>query len=114
MNVLAIVPGEFNVDDKRTHLMGHSMGGAAALFLAHGDADIVVTTDVGRRWAKKATELQMKDFEYLELPRADHRTVITRSMPDIFKFFSEHTRQSRRQLYPRPISAPRRGAAHSD
>lgn len=129
MNVLAIVRNEFNVDDKRTYLMGHSMGGAGALFLgpkyvdqwaavasmapaaflmkpeslapvkdkmplflAHGDADTVVPTDVGRRWAKEATELQMKDFQYLELPGADHGTVITRSMPDIFKFFSEHTR----------------------
>lgn len=129
MNVLAIVRAEFNVDEKRTYLMGHSMGGAGALylgpkyvdqwaavasmapaaflmkpeslapvkdkmplFLAHGDADTVVPTDVGRRWAKEATELQMKDFQYLELPGADHGTVIARSMPDIFKFFSEHTR----------------------
>ena len=28
MNVLALVRKEFNVDDKRTYLMGHSMGGA--------------------------------------------------------------------------------------
>ena len=33
MNVLAIVRKEFTVDDKRTYLMGHSMGGAGALFL---------------------------------------------------------------------------------
>ncbi len=33
MNVLAIVRNEFTVDDKRTYLMGHSMGGAGALFL---------------------------------------------------------------------------------
>ena len=129
MNVLAIVRNEFTVDDKRTYLMGHSMGGAGALFLgpkyvdqwaavasmapvaylmqpdslapvkdkmqlllAHGDADTVIPADVSRRWAKKATELQMKDFRYMELPGADHGTVITRSMPDIFKFFSEHTR----------------------
>jgi poly(3-hydroxybutyrate) depolymerase len=129
MNVLAIVRNEFTVDDKRTYLMGHSMGGAGALFLgpkyvdqwaavasmapaaflmqpdslapvkdkmplllAHGDADTVVPTDVGRRWAKKATELHMKDFRYMELPGADHGTVITQSMPDIFRFFSEHTR----------------------
>jgi poly(3-hydroxybutyrate) depolymerase len=129
MNVLGIVRNEFTVDDKRTYLMGHSMGGAGALFLgpkyvdqwaavasmapaaflmqpdslapvkdkmplilAHGDADTVVPTDVGRRWAKKATELQMKDFRYMELPGADHGTVITQSMPDIFRFFGEHTR----------------------
>jgi hypothetical protein len=27
----------------------------------------------------------------LELPDADHGTVITQSMPEIFKFFKEHT-----------------------
>ncbi len=129
MNVLAIVRKEFMIDDKRTYLMGHSMGGAGALFLgpkyvdqwaavaamapaafrmqpeslapvkdkmplllAHGDADTVVPTDVGRRWAKTATELKVKDFKYLELPGADHGTVIAQSMPEIFKFFKEHTR----------------------
>jgi poly(3-hydroxybutyrate) depolymerase len=129
MNVLAIVRKEFTIDDKRTYLMGHSMGGAGALFLgpkyvdqwaavasmapaaflmqpeslapvkdkmplllAHGDADTVVPIDVGRRWAKTATELKMKDFKYMELPGADHGTVITQSMPEIFKFFKERTR----------------------
>ena len=129
MNVLAIMRKEFNVDDKRTYLMGHSMGGAGALFLgpkyvdqwaavasmapaaflmqpdslapvkdkmplflAHGDADTVVSIDVGRRWAKTATDLKMKDFKYMELPGADHGTVITQAMPEIFKFFKERTR----------------------
>ncbi len=129
MNVLAIVRKEFTVDDKRTYLMGHSMGGAGALFLgpkyvdqwaavasmapaafrmqpeslapvkdtmplflAHGDADTVVPVDVGRRWAKAATDLKMKDFRYLELRGADHGTVITQSMPEIFRFFNERTR----------------------
>ena len=129
MNVLSIMRKEFNVDDKRTYLMGHSMGGAGALFLgpkyvdqwaavasmapaafrmqpeslapvkdkmplllAHGDADTVVSIDVGRRWAKTASDLKMKDFKYLEIPGADHGTVITQSMPEIFKFFKERSR----------------------
>ena len=129
LNVLAIVRKEFTIDDKRTYLMGHSMGGAGALFLgpkyvdqwaavaamapaaflmqpdslapvkdkmplllAHGDADTVVSIDVGRRWAKAATDLKMKDFKYMEIPGADHGTVITQSMPEIFKYFKEHTR----------------------
>ena len=129
MNVLAIVRKEFNVDDKRTYLMGHSMGGAGALFLgpkyvdqwaavasiapaaflmqpeslapvkdkmplflAHGDADTVVSIDVGRRWAKTATDLKMKDFKYMEIPGADHGTVITQAMPEMFKFFKERTK----------------------
>jgi poly(3-hydroxybutyrate) depolymerase len=125
MNVLALVRKEFNVDPQRTYLMGHSMGGAGALFLgvkhvnewaavaamapaaflmqpeslgavkdtmplylAHGDADTVVPTDVGRRWAATAKSLPMKDFTYFEIPGADHGTVITQAMPEIFKFFA--------------------------
>jgi predicted peptidase len=33
MNVLDMMRKEFNVDENRTYLMGHSMGGAGALFL---------------------------------------------------------------------------------
>jgi predicted esterase len=33
MNVLGMVRKEFNVDDKRVYLMGHSMGGAGTLYL---------------------------------------------------------------------------------
>jgi predicted peptidase len=33
MNVLTIIRKEFNVDDGRTYLMGHSMGGAGTLYL---------------------------------------------------------------------------------
>jgi len=33
MNVIAMVRKEFKVDDKRIYVMGHSMGGAGALFL---------------------------------------------------------------------------------
>ena len=33
MNVIGIIRKEFNIDDKRIYIMGHSMGGAGALFL---------------------------------------------------------------------------------
>lgn len=33
MNVLEMIRKEFNVDERRTYLMGHSMGGAGALYL---------------------------------------------------------------------------------
>jgi predicted peptidase len=33
LNVLAIIRKEFNVDERRTYLMGHSMGGAGTLYL---------------------------------------------------------------------------------
>ena len=33
MNVLDMIRKEFNVDENRTYLMGHSMGGAGTIFL---------------------------------------------------------------------------------
>ena len=39
MNVLAMVREEFNIDDDRTYLMGHSMGGAGTFFLGSKHAD---------------------------------------------------------------------------
>ena len=33
LNVLALVKAEFNVDERRTYLLGHSMGGQGALYL---------------------------------------------------------------------------------
>lgn len=40
MNVIALVRKEYNVDDKRMYLMGHSMGGAGTLFLGSKHADM--------------------------------------------------------------------------
>lgn len=45
LNVLEIARSEFNVDDNRIYLMGHSMGGAGTIFLASKHAD---------RWAAAA------------------------------------------------------------
>jgi predicted peptidase len=39
MNVLDLMKKEFNVDENRTYLMGHSMGGAGALFLGQKYTD---------------------------------------------------------------------------
>jgi predicted peptidase len=33
MNVLEMIRQEFNVDDERTYLMGHSMGGAGTMYI---------------------------------------------------------------------------------
>lgn len=40
MNVLAMIRDEFNVDESRIYLTGHSMGGAGTLFLGSKHADI--------------------------------------------------------------------------
>jgi predicted peptidase len=134
MNVLALMRKEFNVDNKRTYLMGHSMGGAGTLFLAakypsdwasiaaiapaaflmlkdrkeyltkikdagipvmvvQGDKDTAVPVTYTRQWIDTMKELGMK-YEYIELPGGDHGTVINDGMPNIFKFFAQHPKES--------------------
>lgn len=39
LNVLAMVRNEFNIDPRRTYLLGHSMGGAGALYLGAKHAE---------------------------------------------------------------------------
>lgn len=131
MNVLEIVRKEFSVDDRRTYLMGHSMGGAGTLYLGskyvsnwaaigaiapaafamlpnaaslltpikdtmpvivtQGDADTAVPVDYTRRWIETMKDLKM-NYKYVELPGEDHGSIISKGMPDIFKFFSEHSK----------------------
>jgi predicted peptidase len=136
MNVLAMMRKEFNVDDNRTYLMGHSMGGAGTYFLAskhakewaaiapiapasflmnnnrgmilqgikdggvpmlvvQGDADTAVPVTNTRMWVDTMKEMKM-DFEYKEIPGADHGPVIEQGMADIFAFFSKHTKAGRK------------------
>jgi predicted peptidase len=40
MRVLELVRKEFNIDDNRIYLMGHSMGGAGAMYLGEKYAQI--------------------------------------------------------------------------
>ncbi len=135
LNVLAMMKKEFNVDENRTYVMGHSMGGAGALFLGakhasdwaaiaamapaafrmndnrsailqkikdarvpvivtQGDADTLVPATNTRLWIDTMQELKL-DYEYKEIPGADHGTVIEQGMPDIFAFFKAHPRRTR-------------------
>ena len=127
MTVLDMIRKEFNIDERRTYLMGHSMGGAGTLYLGvkypanwaaiaaiapaafglnpdtlasikdmpviivQGDADTAVPVANTRRWADKLKELNMT-YEYHEIPGGDHGSVIATGMPDIFAFFSNHTK----------------------
>jgi predicted peptidase len=132
MNVLDLMKKEFNVDENRTYLMGHSMGGAGALFLGQkytdkwaavagiapaafmmlqnrneilkpmhdagipvmiiqGEKDTVVPANITSQWGDALKELKMK-HEYIEIPGGDHGTVIGDGMPDIFRFFGEHSK----------------------
>ena len=125
MNVLAMVRKEFNIDDSRIYLVGHSQGGggarhlaekypdiwagvallAPALFdveltaesnlvdipvlLAVGDRDTLMegTKTFSERLAALNGEVEYKLYEGL-----DHGTIILGSMPEVFRFFGQHTK----------------------
>jgi predicted peptidase len=127
MNVLDIIRSEYNVDENRIYLMGHSMGGAGTLYLGvkyasiwaaiapiapaafgiepeslekiknmpvifvHGAADELVPVDISRRWAEKAKELNMT-YEFKELEGVSHGPVIMAALPDVYEFFSKHSK----------------------
>jgi len=123
MNVLEMVRKEFNVDDNRIYLMGHSMGGAGALYLGEKyaplwaavaalagfgsldpkgkmkDTPLYLTagsldrsSSSGRAMAEQLKAGGM-DCEFKEVPGLDHGGIIGGAMPDVFKFFNEHTKK---------------------
>jgi poly(3-hydroxybutyrate) depolymerase len=130
MNVLEIVRKDFNVDDKRIYLIGHSMGGAGTwhlgtkysdmwaglapiapaafgqpkdldklknipVIVVQGDADTAVKPEGTRRWVEKLKDLGIT-HEYLEIAGADHGSVITKGMPQIFEFFEKQQKKEKK------------------
>jgi predicted peptidase len=65
MNVIAMVRKEFKVDDKRIYIMGHSMGGAGALYLgskySHMFAAVAAEAPAAFWQTRKETLQPMKD-----------------------------------------------------
>ena len=120
MYVLEMVRKEFNIDDNRIYLMGHSMGGAGALYLGEKyaplwaavaglagfgspdpkgnmkDTPLYLTAgsldSLGRGGSALAERLKTEgmDCEWKEVPGLDHGGIIGGAMPDVFKFFNEH------------------------
>jgi dienelactone hydrolase len=125
MNVLEMARGEFNIDDNRIYLMGHSLGGGGALHMGEKYSSIwaavagLAPAAFGFQWSENqklrnvplliivgdedglvAGSRQLADqlkglgfhVEYKSLPGLDHGGIIGGAMPDVFKFFNEHTR----------------------
>lgn len=125
MNVLEMARKEFNIDDNRIYLMGHSLGGGGALHMGERYSTIwaavagLAPAAFGFQWStdrklrnvplliivgeedrlvtgskQLADQLKGLNFhiEYKSLPGLDHGGIIGGSMPDVFKFFNEHTR----------------------
>ena len=95
MNVLDMMRKEFNVDDKRTYLMGHSMGGAGTLYLgskyASNWAAIAAMAPAAFRMAPNSSAI-LQPLKDKEVPGATHGSVIEASIPDVFAFFRAHTK----------------------
>jgi dienelactone hydrolase len=125
--VLEMVRKEFNVDDRRLYLMGHSLGGGGALHMGEKFADTwaavapLAPAAFGFEWTANsklknvpllimqgeadttvrpassqalADQLKALNFqcEIKIMPGLDHGTIIAGAMPDVFKFFSKHTK----------------------
>ena len=125
--VLEMVRKEFNVDDRRIYLMGHSLGGGGALHMGEKYADKwaavapLAPAAFGFEWTANsklrnvpllimqgeadttvrpassqalADQLRALNFqcEIKIMPGLDHGTIIAGAMPDVFKFFSKHTK----------------------
>lgn len=61
------------------------------VLITQGAADTAVPVDYTRRWAATMKDLNMNSL-YIEVGREDHGTIIATTMPDIFRYFSEHTK----------------------
>jgi dienelactone hydrolase len=125
--VLEMVRKEFNVDDRRIYLMGHSLGGGGALHMGEKYADTwaavapLAPAAFGFEWTATsklknvpllimqgeadttvrpassqalADQLKALNFqcEIKIMPGLDHGTIIAGAMPDVFKFFSKHSK----------------------
>ncbi len=122
MYVLEIVRKEFNIDDNRIYLMGHSMGGMGAIYLGEKYAPIWAAVAClagfgspdpkgklkdtplyftagsndslgsGGRTTAERLKAEGMNVEWKEVPGLDHGGIIAGAMPDVFKFFNEHVK----------------------
>jgi dienelactone hydrolase len=128
--VLEMARKEFNVDDRRIYLMGHSLGGGGALHMGEKYADKwaavapLAPAAFGFEWTANsklknvpllimqgeadttvrpassqalADQLKALNFqcEIKVMPGLDHGSIIAGAMPDVFRFFSTHTKPLR-------------------
>ena len=122
MNVLYMALKEFNVDENRIYLMGHSMGGMGAMYIGEKYAPMWAAVACLAGFGSPDPKGKMKDTplyftagsndslgssgrvlaerlkaagmncEWKEMPGLDHGGIIAGAMPDVFKFFNEHSK----------------------
>ncbi|MCI0485215.1 MAG: dienelactone hydrolase family protein [Blastocatellia bacterium] len=134
-DVLEVIKGvlrDYEIDESRIYLTGHSIGASgvwlvaakqAELFAAlapvsgmgpgkdktmkalfeklkatpalvlHGARDGIIPPDNSRKMAAAARKARLK-AEYVEVPEADHITVVAATWPTILDFFDKHAKQT--------------------
>jgi predicted esterase len=124
MRVLELVRKEFNIDDNRIFLMGHSMGGAGSMYIGEKYAPIWAAVaclagfgspdpkgklkdtplyftagsqdTLGASGRTTAEQLKAAglDVQWKEMPGLDHGGIIAGAMSDVFNFFNEHPKKA--------------------
>jgi len=61
------------------------------VIVTQGGQDTAVPVDYTRRWIAAMQELKM-NYLYVEMGPEDHGSIISKGMPDIFRFFAEHSK----------------------
>jgi dipeptidyl aminopeptidase/acylaminoacyl peptidase len=89
-----MAPAAFLMNDTRSTILQKVKDGGLPVIVTQGDADTAVPVTNTRMWIDTMKELGL-NYQYREIPRADHGTVIEQGMPDIFDFFKAHPKSAR-------------------
>jgi predicted esterase len=88
----ALAPAAFAMLPKATEMLT-PVKDTMPVIIVQGGADTAVPVDYTRQWIKAMNDLKM-NFKYVEIGPEDHGTIIPKGMPEIFRFFAEHTKQA--------------------
>lgn len=86
--IAAMAPAAFRMEPTRAEILAAM---TEPVLIVQGDADTVVPPVNTRRWAESMKEMKT-EHKYIEVPGADHGTVIQEGMADVFAFFNAHTK----------------------
>jgi alpha-beta hydrolase superfamily lysophospholipase len=89
-----MAPAAFRMNDNRATILQKIKDGGVPVIVTQGDADTLVPATNTRMWIDTMKELKL-NYEYKEIPGADHGTVIEEGMGDIFTFFKARPRRLR-------------------
>jgi predicted esterase len=92
--IAAIAPAAFAMLPTATELLT-PIKDSLPVLVTQGGADTAVPVDYTRRWIAAMKDLNVK-YKYLEVGGEDHGSIIANTMPDIFRYFSEHTKSTER------------------